>query len=96
VAKITREEVQYVAALARLELHDSDIQDLTQQLGRILDYIDKLTELDTDDVEPTSHVIAIRNVVRPDEREEPLARDRALALAPEHQEGYYEVPRVVE
>ena len=94
--KLTLEDVQYVAALARLELHESEIRDLTQQLGRILDYIDKLGELDTTDVEPTSHVIPIRNVVRPDERGEPLARDRAMTLAPEHEAGYYEVPRVVE
>ena len=96
MARITLEEVEYVAALARLELPPSELELLTEQLGRILEYIDKLNELDTTDVEPTSHVLPIRNVVRPDEVGEPMDRDKALALSPEDHEGYFEVPRVVE
>ena len=96
MARITLEEVEYVAALARLELPASELGLLTEQLGRILEYVDKLDELDTADVEPTSHVLPIRNVVRSDEVGEPMDRGTALALAPEHHDGYFEVPRVVE
>ena len=96
MARITLEEVQYVAALARLELPDSELHVLTDQLGRILEFIDKLNELDTTHVEPTSHVLTIRNVMRADSVGEPMDREKALALAPESHEGYYEVPRVVE
>lgn len=96
MARITRNEVQYVADLARLDLSEEETTQLTEQLGRILGYIEKLNELDTTDVEPTSHVLPIRNVTRPDAMGEPLSREVALALAPESNDGYYEVPRVIE
>ena len=94
--RITLQEVEYVAALARLDLPAGELEMLTEQLGRILEYVDKLNELDTTDVEPTSHVLPIRNVMRADEARDPMPREKALALAPESHEGYVEVPRVVE
>jgi aspartyl-tRNA(Asn)/glutamyl-tRNA(Gln) amidotransferase subunit C len=96
VARITLEDVEYVARLARLELAQDEAAQLTEQLDRILDYIAKLNELDTSNVEPTSHVLPIRNVTRPDRVEIRMSREDALALAPEERDGYYQVPRVIE
>ncbi|GIX06905.1 MAG: aspartyl/glutamyl-tRNA(Asn/Gln) amidotransferase subunit C [Candidatus Poribacteria bacterium] len=94
--RITLEEVEYVAQLARLELTEAEKRTLTEQLGRILDYIAKLNELNTDAVEPTSHVLPIRNIFREDEARDPMPREEALRLAPARHDGYYEVPRVIE
>jgi len=96
MARITLDEVEYVARLARLEFTPEEAAQMTEQLARILDYIAKLNELDTSNVEPTSHVLPIRNVTRADCVEEGMAREVALSLAPEEHEGYYEVPRVIE
>lgn len=96
MARITLEEVEYVARLARLEFTPQEAAQLTEQLDRILDYIAKLNELDTANVEPTSHVLPIRNVTRPDCVAQGMPREEALALAPEERDGYYEVPRVIE
>ena len=96
MAKITLEEVEYVAQLARLELTPDEKEQLTNQLGRILEYFEQLNALDTEDVEPTSHVLPIRNVLRDDEARDPMPREEALRLAPASHDGYYEVPRVIE
>lgn len=96
MARITLEDVEYVARLARLELAEDEAAQLTEQLDRILDYIAKLNELDTSNVEPTSHVLPIRNVTRTDSVEVRMPREDALALAPDERDGYYEVPRVIE
>ncbi|MBT3268857.1 Asp-tRNA(Asn)/Glu-tRNA(Gln) amidotransferase subunit GatC [Candidatus Poribacteria bacterium] len=96
MADITLEDVEYVADLARLELSADEKGQLVEQLGRILGYIEKLDELDTTDVEPTSHVLPMRNVMRADEARDGMARDEALGMAPASHEGYFEAPRVVE
>ena len=96
MARITLEDVEYVAKLARLELSPEEAAQLTEQLDRILDYIAKLNELDTSNVEPTSHALPIRNVTRTDSAEVRMSREDALTLAPEERDGYYEVPRVIE
>ncbi len=96
MADITLEDVEYVADLARLELSADEKNQLVHQLGRILGYIEKLDELDTTDVEPTSHVLPIHNVMRADEARDGMARDQALELAPASHDGYFEAPRVVE
>ncbi len=96
MADITLEDVEYVADLARLELSADEKGQLVEQLGRILGYIEKLDELDTTDVEPTSHVLPIHNVMRADEARDGMSRDEALELAPASHDGYFEAPRVVE
>lgn len=96
MAKITIQEVEHVANLARLEFNAEEKKKLAEQLGRILDYIEQLNELDTTDVEPTSHVIPVRNVVRPDIVKSSLTRDEALANAPSSVDGLFEVPKIVE
>ncbi len=96
MGKITIQEVEHVAKLARLEFSEEEKKKLAEQLGRILDYIDQLNELDTEDVPPTSHVIPVKNVVRPDVVKPSLTRDEALANAPSNVEGLFEVPKIVE
>jgi aspartyl-tRNA(Asn)/glutamyl-tRNA(Gln) amidotransferase subunit C len=96
MAKITIEEVEHVANLARLEFSEEEKKRLAEQLGRILDYIGQLNKLDTTQVEPTSHVIPVKNVVRPDVVKPSLTRDAALANAPSHVDGLFEVPKIIE
>ena len=94
--KITKQEVEHVAALARLELADQEKELLASQLSNILTYVEKLNELDTKGVEPTAHVLDIRNVMRDDVPEESLSQERALANAPEKTSGHYKVPKIIE
>jgi aspartyl-tRNA(Asn)/glutamyl-tRNA(Gln) amidotransferase subunit C len=93
--KITKEEVLYVAALARLNLDDNEIDRFAGQIADILDYVDKLDEVDTDGVTATSHALSLTNAFREDEPREHLERDKALANAPEKEDGNFVVPKVV-
>ena len=96
MATITTEGVSYVANLARLEFDDEEVQHFTEQLTRILDYIGKLNELETDDVQPTSHIHPLQNITKPDVVKTSLPRDAVLTNAPEAEEGYFGVPRVID
>lgn len=93
---ITREDVEHVAELARLELTAAEKEQFITQLNSILTYIDKLNELDTHDVEPTSHVIPMSNVWRDDELQASLDRAKALHNAPEESHFFFKVPRIIE
>ena len=94
--KITRQEVEHVARLARLALSEAERERMRAQLDAILTYIDKLNQLDTTEVEPTSHVIPMTNVFREDEVRPSLAQEQALANAPDRQETLFRVPRILE
>lgn len=94
--KISKQEVEHVAKLARLELTDQEKEKLTDQLSNILTYVEKLNELDTKGVEPTAHVLDINNVMRSDEPGESLTQERALANAPDKAAGHYKVPKIIE
>jgi aspartyl-tRNA(Asn)/glutamyl-tRNA(Gln) amidotransferase subunit C len=94
--KITKKEVEHVARLARLELSEQDKEKLTDQLSNILTYVEKLNELDTTGVAPTSHVLDISNVMRSDTPEASLPQERALANAPDKAAGHYKVPKIIE
>ena len=94
--KITKQEVEHVAKLARLELSEQETDRMTDQLSNILTYVEKLNELDTKGVEPTSHVLAINNVARDDALRESLPLEQALANAPEKAAGHYKVPKIIE
>jgi aspartyl-tRNA(Asn)/glutamyl-tRNA(Gln) amidotransferase subunit C len=94
--KITRKEVEHVAKLARLALRDEEIETLTNQLGNILTYVEKLNELDTTNIEPTSHVLPIKNVLREDEAGKSIEREKALGNAPDRTEEFFRVPKVIE
>ena len=94
--KISKQEVEHVAKLARLELTGQEKEKLTDQLSNILTYVEKLNELDTKGVEPTAHVLDINNVMRNDEPGESLTQERALANAPDKAAGHYKVPKIIE
>jgi len=94
--KITRDEVLYVADLARLDLDEASIDKFAGQIGKILDYVDKLNEIDTEGIRPTSHAISLTNAFREDEQKEHLERDQALANAPQKEEGAFVVPKIIE
>ena len=94
--KLSREEVEHVARLARLSITEEEVKIFRQQLSDILTYIGKLNELDTSKVEPTSHVLDIQNVFREDHVTPGLSREDALAGAPEQEEGFFRVPKIIE
>lgn len=94
--RLTKEEVEHVALLARLELSEEEKEQQTEHLNKILEAFAELQRLDTEDVEPTSHAIPMSNVFRPDEVRPSLPREVALANAPEEAEACFRVPRVVE
>jgi len=94
--KIDKQLVRQVARLARLELTDEETVMFAGQLAAILDYIAKLSELDTKDVEPLAHCLPIHNVFRPDEPRPGLSVEQALANAPDRQDDYFKVPRILD
>jgi aspartyl-tRNA(Asn)/glutamyl-tRNA(Gln) amidotransferase subunit C len=94
--KITKKEVEHVAHLARLELREEDKEKLPGQLSAILEYVEKLNELDTKDIEPTSHVLTIENVFKEDRVRDSLSVEKSLANAPEQEKGHFKVPKIVD
>jgi len=94
-AKITVQEVRHVALLARLELSEAEEQRMTGQINSILEYMDKLNELDTKDVPPTTHAIQLQNVFRPDLVQRSLERTESLANAPGTDGVNFVVPKVI-
>lgn len=92
---IKKENVEYVARLARLKIDEKEKEVFTEQLSNILNYVNMLDELDTRDISPTFHVIPITNVSRPDETAEGLSREDALLNAPDQEGGFFKVPRVL-
>lgn len=94
--KITNEEILHVANLARLELDEEAIEKFSQQIATILAYVDKLKEVDTTDVQPTSHALALSNAFREDDEQAHLENNLALANAPEQEDGNFIVPKVIE
>ncbi len=94
--KITRKDVENVALLSRLEIPAEQMETVTGQLDAILEYVDILNQLDTANIEPTAHVLPLKNVMRADAVVPSLAREEALANAPEQENGYFKVPKVTE
>lgn len=89
-------EIDHVALLARVELSDDEKKLFSGQVGRIIDYIDKLNEVDTSDVEPTAHILPMKNVFREDRLRPSLPLEKALQNAPERDNTFYRVPRIIE
>lgn len=90
---ITDETIEYVGILAKLELSGEEKEQAKKDMGKMLDYIDKLNELDTDGVEPMSHVFPVQNVFREDVVVNQDEREEMLANAPAKKEGAYKVPK---
>jgi aspartyl-tRNA(Asn)/glutamyl-tRNA(Gln) amidotransferase subunit C len=93
---ISDETMEYVGILAKLELSPEEKEAAKADMGRMLDYIDKLNELDTQGVEPMSHVFPVNNVFREDVVTNGDDRENMLANAPEKHDGQYQVPKTVE
>ena len=93
---ITPEEVKHIALLSRLELKDEEVPMYTAHLAEMLEYVEKLRELDVDGVEPMSHALPLFNVMRDDMVEPSLPREEALKNAPDRYESDFRVPRVPE
>lgn len=89
---IDREQVLHVARLSRLRLDDGDVEQMTGELSKILEHVDRIGELHLDDVVPTSHVVDLENVLRPDTPRDSWPRDRMLEEAPDSSEGAFRVP----
>ncbi len=91
---ISRQEVEHVARLARLYFDDEELARLQPQLGQIIDYVKQLAELDLSGLEPTSHAVPLKNVLRPDEPVAGLSQAEATANGPDVERGQFVVPRI--
>jgi aspartyl-tRNA(Asn)/glutamyl-tRNA(Gln) amidotransferase subunit C len=95
-ARITREQVEHVARLARLALTDEELDRMQGQLSRILEAVGVLRDVDTSEIGPTAQVIALENVMRDDVSRPPMSTDAALANAPLREGAFLRVPTVLE
>jgi aspartyl-tRNA(Asn)/glutamyl-tRNA(Gln) amidotransferase subunit C len=93
---VSRDDVRHVAQLARLDFSEEGEAQMADELSQILDYVDKLNELDTSGVPPMSHVLDVTNAVRADEVEERIDQGQALEPAPEADDEHFRVPKVIE
>ena len=93
---ITKETLDYVARLARIELTPKELDKLSGQLISIMDFIDKLKNADIENVLPTSHILPINNVLREDKPTASLSNEKALECAPQKQGNFFVVPKVIE
>ncbi len=87
--------VRHIGKLSRIELTDEQVERFSRQLAGILEYFDKLQELDTSNVEPMAHTVELNNVFAEDEPGESLAPDEALANAPDRDGDFFKVPKVL-
>ncbi len=94
--KLTREEIERVAVLARLRLTPEEQASLTEELDHILGYMEKLNQLDTADVEPFSHAVNIENSLREDQITNQPNADALLANAPDRDATFFKVPKIIE
>lgn len=90
------DEVKHVANLARLAITEDEADKLTKQLDSIITFAEQLNELDTEGIEPTTHVLNMKNILREDKAEEGLPREEVLKNAPDHQDGQFKVPSILE
>ena len=95
MTKITQEEVKKVANLARLELNENEINDHSEQLEKILDYIKQLEKIDTDDIPCTTRAIEVMNVFRKDENKNSDCSEELLELGPSREDKYFKVPKII-
>ena len=89
---IDREQVLHVARLARLELAEEEVERMSGELSSILDHVERMNELELENVEPTSHVVALENVLRADEPRPSWPREQILEPAPDPADGAFRVP----
>lgn len=93
---ISKEDVKHVAMLARLRLDEKEVTKFQKQLSGILEYIEQLNEVDTENTSPTAHVLSsMKNVFREDELKPSIPAEEALGNAPARYEGFFKVPKVI-
>ncbi len=92
---VTKKDVEYVAALARLKFNDAELENYTHQLNDILKYVEKLNELNTENVEPLSHPVENANVFREDKLKPSISTEEALKNAPNRTDEFFKVPKVI-
>ena len=95
MTKITKEEVQKVAYLARLELDENEINNHAKQLEKILDYVRQLEKIDTENVPSTTRAIEVSNVFRKDEKKNSDCTEELLELGPSREDKYFKVPKII-
>ena len=93
---VTLKDVKHIAELARLEFSGEELESFTHQLNQILEYVEKLNELDTENVEPLSHPVEGINAFREDELKPSINREEALKNAPDRDEEFFRVPKVID
>jgi aspartyl-tRNA(Asn)/glutamyl-tRNA(Gln) amidotransferase subunit C len=93
---INKNDVKYIAALARIDVPEDKLEGFTKSLGGIMQYVEKLQELDVANVKPTSHAVPVGNVWRPDLVKTSLTNKEALSFAVEAKDGSFKVPLVIE
>ncbi|MED3552861.1 Asp-tRNA(Asn)/Glu-tRNA(Gln) amidotransferase subunit GatC [Cytobacillus praedii] len=96
MSRISPDQVKHVANLARLAITEEETEKFTNQLDAIISFAEQLNEINTDGVEPTSHVLDMKNVMREDIPQEGLPQSEVLKNAPEHQDGQVKVPSIME
>ena len=95
MTKITKDEVKKVAHLARLELNENEINNHAEQLEKILEYVEQLEKIDTDDVPSTTRAIEVPNVFRKDENKNSDCKEELLELGPSREDKYFKVPKII-
>ena len=93
---LSKEEIEHIAMLARLSLTEEEKELFGAQLSSILDYMEKLNELDTEHIEPTSHVLSLSNIMREDTPRDSIPREDALSNAPDRTDKFYRVPKIID
>jgi len=94
--KIDQNQVIKVAKLSRLDLTEDEVQEFTGQLSAILDYVEKMNELDTRGVEPLAHCLPVSNVLREDFAKESLGTEKVLVNAPQRDDEFFKVPKILD
>ncbi len=92
---IERKDVEYLSKLARIELSEEEKNKFEKDLGKILEYISKLNEVNTENIEPTYHVIPIKNVFREDSPEKSTSKKEIIKNAPDRNSNFFKVPRII-
>ncbi|MFC1489777.1 Asp-tRNA(Asn)/Glu-tRNA(Gln) amidotransferase subunit GatC [Candidatus Latescibacterota bacterium] len=93
---VTRKDVDIAASLSRLNFTEEEKVEMEDTLNNILGYFDKLSEIDTKDVEPLAHILPVENVMREDVVKKSLDQETALKNAPKHDRGHFVIPKVIE
>lgn len=92
---VTRKDVEHIAELARLSFEEKELESFTVELNEILNYVEKLNELNTENIEPLSYPIEVNNVFREDTLRQSVSTEEALKNAPEKDESFFKVPKVI-